>query len=40
VDPQTRKPVVQLAIEGKLADGWYRLGKVTVKETLKQRSGL
>jgi hypothetical protein len=32
LDPQTRQPKVKLAIAGRLQDGWYRLGKVTVKE--------
>ena len=27
---QTEKPVVRLAIKGRLEDGWYPLGKVTV----------
>jgi hypothetical protein len=32
VDPLTRKPAVQLAIEGKRADGWYTLGKITIEK--------
>jgi hypothetical protein len=31
VDPQTRRPKVQLAIEGKDAQGWYKLGKISVE---------
>jgi len=31
VDPKTRKAVIQLAIEGKTADGWYVLGKIKLK---------
>lgn len=30
VDPTTRKPRVQLAIEGKDAEGWYDLGKIKI----------
>lgn len=30
LDPRTRKPKVQLAIEGKETDGWYSLGKIAV----------
>jgi len=36
LDPHTLKPKVQLAIEGKGPDGWYHLGKVAVRETLKE----
>lgn len=32
LDAQTRQPKVKLAIAGLLEDGWYRLGKVTVRE--------
>jgi hypothetical protein len=32
VEPRTRKPHVRLAIEGRQADGWYRLGGITVRE--------
>ncbi len=32
VDRMTHKPRVQLAIEGKTADGWYQLGTVKVTE--------
>lgn len=35
VEPRTRKPHVLLAIEGKDPEGWYPLGRITVKETLK-----
>jgi hypothetical protein len=31
VDPQTREPRVRLAIEGRTADGWYPLGRVSVE---------
>ena len=31
LDKSTRQPVVQLAIEGKEADGWYTLGAITVQ---------
>ncbi len=34
VDPATRQPKVKLAIEGTSADGWYRLGKLKVQQTL------
>ena len=30
VDPTTKKPVVNLAIAGKTADGWYKMGAITV----------
>jgi hypothetical protein len=30
VDPATRKPAIRLAIEGRAADGWYPLGRLTV----------
>ncbi len=32
VEPRTRRPHVKLAIEGLQPDGWYRLGKITVRE--------
>ena len=32
IEPRTRKPHVRLAIEGRQPDGWYGLGKITVKE--------
>jgi hypothetical protein len=35
VDQSTLKPKVKLAIAGKGPDGWYRMGKITVKETIK-----
>jgi hypothetical protein len=31
VDPSTRKPKVQLAIEGKDEEGWYNLGKIEIE---------
>ena len=31
IDPQTHKPVIKLAIEGKDAAGWYTLGKIKIK---------
>ncbi len=31
VDPVSRQPKVQLAIEGRTPDGWYRLGKARVR---------
>jgi Domain of unknown function (DUF4832) len=30
LDPQTRKPAIQLGIAGRAEDGWYELGKVKV----------
>jgi hypothetical protein len=30
VDPRTRQPKINLAIEGRREDGWYRLGKITI----------
>ncbi|MBW7998332.1 MAG: DUF4832 domain-containing protein [Candidatus Glassbacteria bacterium] len=35
LDPHTRKPGIKLAIEGRTADGWYSMGKLTVGETMK-----
>jgi uncharacterized membrane protein len=32
VDPTTMKPVVQLAIQGRDANGWYPLGTVSVNQ--------
>jgi hypothetical protein len=32
LDPRTRQPKVRLAIEGRQPDGWYRLGKISVRE--------
>jgi len=32
LDPHTLKPKIQLAIEGRATDGWYPLGKVSVRE--------
>jgi hypothetical protein len=34
VDPATRKPKVKLAIQGVEPDGWYRMGKIEVRQTL------
>ena len=31
LDPRTRRPAIQLAIEGKQSDGWYDLGEVQVE---------
>jgi Domain of unknown function (DUF4832)/Beta-galactosidase len=31
LDPRTEKPAIQLAIEGRQADGWYELGEVNVQ---------
>ena len=31
VDASTRKPKIQLAIEGKNKDGWYQLGKIKIE---------
>jgi hypothetical protein len=31
VEPESVKPVVQLGIKGRAADGWYPLSKLTVK---------
>jgi len=33
VDPVSYEPRVQLAIEGKMADGWYPIGEIEIKET-------
>ncbi|HUU28281.1 MAG TPA: DUF4832 domain-containing protein [archaeon] len=35
LDPRTLKPKVKLAIAGVGPDGWYKMGKITVRETLK-----
>lgn len=32
VDPLTKKPKIQLAIEGKSNDGWYPLGKIKIEK--------
>ena len=32
VDRQNREPAVRLAVEGRAPDGWYTLGRITVKE--------
>jgi hypothetical protein len=34
VDPDTRRPKVQLAIAGKDSEGWYPLGTITVRPEL------
>ena len=31
LDPRTRQPAVQLAIEGKQSDGWYDLGEIQIE---------
>lgn len=31
LDPRTHQPAIKLGIEGRTADGWYDLGKLTVK---------
>ena len=31
VDPLSGKPKIQLAIEGKDAEGWYELGKIKIE---------
>ena len=31
LDPRTRQPAIQLAIEGKQSDGWYDLGEIQIK---------
>jgi hypothetical protein len=33
LDPRTHAPAIRLAIEGRLADGWYDLGEVTVRRS-------
>ncbi|HUU28282.1 MAG TPA: DUF4832 domain-containing protein [archaeon] len=35
LDPYNLKPKVKLAIAGVGPDGWYKMGKITVRETLK-----
>ncbi|MBN2290388.1 MAG: DUF4832 domain-containing protein [Candidatus Glassbacteria bacterium] len=35
LDKRTRNPKVKLAIAGMGPDGWYRMGRITVRETLK-----
>jgi hypothetical protein len=30
LDPRTRKPAVQFAIDGRNPDGWYGLGQIHV----------
>jgi hypothetical protein len=32
VEPRTRQPHVRLAVEGRQPDGWYQMGKLTVRE--------
>ena len=34
VDKQSKEPRVNLAIEGKLPDGWYRIGDIEVNKLL------
>jgi len=34
VEPRTRQPHVRLAIERRQPDGWYRLGSITVRESI------
>jgi len=36
LDPRTLKPKVKLAIAGIGPDGWYNMGKITVRETLEE----
>jgi hypothetical protein len=31
LDPHTRQPRVNLAIEGRDPDGWYRMGKIRIE---------
>jgi hypothetical protein len=31
LDPQTARPAIKLAIEGREEDGWYGLGEVRVE---------
>jgi hypothetical protein len=31
LDPRTRQPAIQLAIEGKQSDGWYDLGEIQIE---------
>ena len=31
LDPVTRQPAIQLAIEGKQSDGWYDLGEIQIE---------
>ena len=31
LDPRTRQPAIQLAIEGKQPDGWYDLGEIQIE---------
>ena len=35
VEPASREPHVRLAVAGRMRDGWYNLGKITVREYLK-----
>ena len=32
LSPATNKPAIQLAIEGKTADGWYQLGEIKIED--------
>jgi hypothetical protein len=32
LDPKTRKPNVKLAIEGRMDDGWYNMGRIEITE--------
>jgi hypothetical protein len=33
IDPRTRRPKVKLAVAGVDAQGWYRMGKITVSQS-------
>ena len=35
LDPRTLKPAIKLASEGIQPDGWYQIGKISVRESLK-----
>ena len=35
IDPRTREPKIRLAIDGRRPDGWYSIGKIRIRETVK-----
>lgn len=40
LDPRSKEPKVNLAIEGRAEDGWYRLGKISVEGGLPRKPSL
>jgi uncharacterized protein DUF4832 len=37
LDPRTREPAVRLAIKGREADGWYKMGKINITSAAQAR---